>query len=103
MRGGPSIPSVPGSAVRLPPEVRAPFEVYVNGVRQAEGTDFEHRDGLLLFGRELAQEGRLGAGRWILGAIGIGTYRANHDVDVRYTRADGQATVARGLPVEARP
>ena len=90
------------SAVALPPEVRAPFEVYVNGVRQTEGADFELRDGTLLFDRELAQEGRLGAGRWILGAIGIGTYRAHHSVDVRYTRGDGRPTVAEGLPVTPR-
>lgn len=89
------------STVRLPPGVRPPFDVYVNGVPQREGEDFEARNGELRFDRELAQEGKLGAGRWILGAIGIGTYRAHHSVDVRYSLPDGRMTVAEGLPVEA--
>jgi hypothetical protein len=63
--------------VKLPPGVRPPFQVYANGVPQREGADYEVGDGVLLFGRPLAQEGRLGAWRWFLGAWGIGTYRKN--------------------------
>ncbi|HEV7773453.1 MAG TPA: hypothetical protein VGO48_09240 [Conexibacter sp.] len=86
--------------VQLPPGVRPPLEVFVNGVPQQEGTDFElSRDGdALLFSQELVQEGRLGFWRWFLGAWGIGTYRRNDEVDVRYTR-DGRTLVAQGLPV----
>jgi hypothetical protein len=87
--------------VELPPEVRPPFEVFVNGVPQREGEDFElapDRDALL-FSRELAQEGRLGLWRWFLGAWGIGTYRRNDTVDVRYTLPDGRTLVAHALPV----
>ena len=85
----------------LPPGVQPPFEVFVNGVPQREGADFElARDGgTLLFGRELVQEGKLGFWRWFLGAWGIGTYRRNDEVDVRYTR-DGRTLVAQGLAVE---
>jgi hypothetical protein len=90
------------SAVRLPPGVRPPFDVYVNGVPQQEGTDYRLRDGVLLFDRALAQEGKLGFGRWLLGAFGIGTYRAHHSVDVRYTLPDGRPMVAENLPVEPR-
>ncbi|MFL5817489.1 MAG: hypothetical protein ACJ76L_07800 [Conexibacter sp.] len=86
--------------VQLPPGVRPPLEVFVNGVPQQEGTDFELApDGTaLLFSRELVQEGRLGFWRWFLGAWGIGTYRRNDEVDVRYTR-DGRTLVAQGLPI----
>src|SRR5215207_6738852 len=56
--------------VQLPRGVREPFEVYVNGVPQREGTDFERRGDRLLFDRPLAKEGRLGAWRWFLGASG---------------------------------
>lgn len=72
----------------------------MNGVPQQEGTDYElARDGdALLFSRELVQEGRLGFWRWFLGAWGIGTYRRNDEVDVRYRR-DGRTLVAQGLPV----
>jgi hypothetical protein len=88
------------SSVRLPREVRPPFEVYVNGVRQQEGNDYVVRQDRLVFERELAQEGRLGLWRWFLGAWGIGTYRAHHSVDVSYALADGRPMVAQNLPVE---
>ena len=88
------------SRVRLPRGVRAPFEVYVNGVRQAEGTDYVVEGATLRFERELAQEGRLGFWRWAIGAIGIGTYRPDHSVDVRYETPDGQPMVAERLPIE---
>jgi len=86
--------------VKLPASVRPPFEVYVNGVAQAEGTDYEVRGRTLLFARPLAQEGKLGFWRWFMGAWGIGTYRANHTVDIRY-QADGRTQVAHDLPVQA--
>ena len=88
--------------VQLPGNVRPPFEVFVNGVPQQEGVDFElARTGdALLFRRELAQEGRLGFWRWFLGAWGIGTYRRNDVVDVRY-QLDGRTLVAHGLAVES--
>ena len=56
--------------VQLPPNVRPPFEVFVNGVPQQEGTDFElaPTGDTLLFRRELVQEGKLGFWRWFLGA-----------------------------------
>jgi hypothetical protein len=88
------------SIVRLPPEVRAPFDVYVNGVRQAEGADYEVRGRTLRFDRALAQEGKLGFWRWAIGSIGIGTYRPDHSVDVRYDTPDGRPMVAERLPVE---
>jgi hypothetical protein len=87
--------------VELPPAVRPPLEVFVNGVPQQEGIDFELARGgdALLFRHELAQEGRLGFWRWFLGAWGIGTYRRNDVVDVRYTVA-GRTLVAHALRVE---
>ena len=85
--------------MQLPSDVEPPFEVYVNGVRQREGEDYDVGDGVLLFRRPLPQEGRLGFWRWFLGAWGIGTYRPHHVVDVRYVR-DGHHLVAHALPVE---
>lgn len=86
--------------MQLPAGVEPPFEVYVNGVLQRQGDDYELRDGHLLFARALAQEGRLGFWRWFLGAWGIGTYRDNNTVDVRYTR-EGRQLVAHDL--KAKP
>jgi hypothetical protein len=85
--------------VRLPPGVGQPFEVYVNGVRQVEGRDFDRRGDRLLFARELAQEGRVGFWRWVLGAFGVGTYRKDDQVDIRYEVA-GRPAVAHKLPIE---
>lgn len=85
--------------VQLPPGVRPPYEVFVNGVPQREGEDYDAGDGVLLFRRELAQEGKLGFWRWFLGAWGIGTYRRNDTVDVRYVQ-DGRQLVAHALAVQ---
>jgi hypothetical protein len=87
------------STVRLPPGVRPPFEVFVNGVPQVLGSDYEVREGALVFARGLAKEGRLGFWRWLIGAFGVGTYRQNDSVDVRYELA-GRPTVAQGLDIE---
>jgi hypothetical protein len=83
--------------VKLPPGVRDPFEVYVNGVRQELGTDYRVRAGELVFARELVQQ-KLGARAWLLGFWGIGTYKRNDEVDVRY-ELNGQPMVAHALPI----
>ena len=85
--------------VALPRGIRPPFQVYVNGVRQTEGADFEYRDGALLFDRPLTKEGKISLWRWLIGAFGIGTYRPNDTVDVRY-ELDGRALVAHALDIE---
>jgi hypothetical protein len=80
----------------LPPGIRPPFEVYVNGVRQRPGADYEIRDEELVFAQPLIQEGKLGAKAWALGFWGVGTYKRNDEIDVRYEVA-GQPRVAQGL------
>ena len=86
--------------VRLPPDVTRPFEVFVNGVPQREGSDFVVRDGDLVFERPMKEEGKLGLVRWASIALGIaGTYRQDDSVDVAYER-DGRNVVAAKLPVE---
>lgn len=89
--------AIAGHRVRLPEDVRSPFEVYLNGVRQELGTDYQVRRGELVFGRELVRE-KLGIGAWVIGSIGIGTYERNDQVDVRYEAA-GQPKVAQSLPI----
>jgi hypothetical protein len=85
--------------VRLPAGVREPYTVFLNGVRQQEGTDYEVHRGVLEFDRPLAKEGKLGVGRWFLGAWGIGTYRKNDTVDVAW-EVDGRPRVAHALDIE---
>ena len=86
--------------VRLPPGVREPYTVFVNGVRQELGTDYVVRDGTLVFERPLVKERKLGFWRWFLGAWGIGTYGRNDQVDVAW-EVDGMPRVAHALDVIA--
>jgi hypothetical protein len=87
------------SRVRLPPSVRPPFDVYVNGVRQEPGRDFTVREGALVFDRELRKD-KISKWRWFVGAWGVGTYRQDDSVDVRYERSDGTPAVAANLDIE---
>ena len=89
-----------GSRVRLPPGVGDRYEVYVNGVRQEPGRDFDRIGDELIFRRQLAQEGRLGPIRWLSMLLGVaGTYRKHENVDVVY-EVDGRRTVASLTPSE---
>jgi hypothetical protein len=82
------------SRVQLPSGVGDRYEVYVNGVPQELGRDFDRIGDELVFRRELAQEGRLGPIRWLSMLLGVaGTYRRHELVDVIY-EADGRRTVA---------
>ena len=70
-----------------------PFEVFVNGVQQHPGQDFDQVGTTLVFRRELAGEGRLGFWRWLSLFMGVaGTYRRNDTVDVVYSES-GRRTV----------
>jgi hypothetical protein len=82
------------SRVELPPGVGDDYEVYVNGVRQELGRDFDRIGDELVFRRALAREGRLGPIRWASMLLGVaGTYRKHENVDVVY-QAGGRRTVA---------
>jgi hypothetical protein len=85
------------SRVELPEYVPPVFEVYVSGVRQVPGRDFELVGRSLVFPRPLAQEGRLGFWRWASMWLGIaGTYRKHETVDVVY-ESNGRREVETGL------
>jgi hypothetical protein len=85
----------------LPASVRPPFEVYVNGVRQELGRDYRIAAGELLFKRELVRQ-KLGLRAWLIGFWGIGTYKRNDEIDVRY-ELEGRPMVAQGLDVIPPP
>ena len=92
---------MPGrSRVELPAQVTGPFEVYVNGVPQTQGVDYQVEGRSLVFTLELPQEGRLGFWRWLSLFLGVaGTYRQNDSVDVVYG-VGGRRVVASGLPLK---
>ncbi|HEX2087865.1 MAG TPA: hypothetical protein VHF89_19420 [Solirubrobacteraceae bacterium] len=85
--------------MKLPPQVPSDFEVFVNGVPQQRGRDYRVEGRVLVFDRELKKEGRLGLWRWFLGAWGIGTYRQNDSIDVRY-EVGGRPQVVEGLDID---
>ena len=90
-----------GSHVEIPPGVVEPFEVYVNGVPQEPGRDYEQVGRTLVFERSLEREGKLGTTRWLSMLLGIaGTYRRNDQVDFVYT-SEGRRLVAHGVPTPA--
>jgi hypothetical protein len=85
--------------VPLPADVSEPFEVFVNGVPQRRGADYDVDGRTLRFTKPLAKEGRLGLLRWTSIFLGVaGTYRKNDSVDVVYQSGRGRA-VAADLPI----
>lgn len=87
--------------IELPDHVPSVFEVYVNGVRQQPGQDFELEGRALVFPRPLAHEGRLGFWRWASMWLGIaGTYRQHDSIDVVY-ESGGRREVETGLQPRA--
>jgi hypothetical protein len=50
-----------------------------------------------VFARELVRQ-KLGPGAWFMGIWGIGTYKRNDEVDVRY-EIDGRTMLAHGLEI----
>ena len=89
------------SRVHLPPGVGDRYQVYVNGVLQEPGRDFDRVGDELIFRRKLAQEGRLGPIRWLSMLLGVaGTYRKHETVDVAY-EVDGRRTVATLVPTDS--
>ena len=74
--------------------------MYVNGVLQQSGRDFDRIGEELIFRRPLAQEGRLGPIRWLSMLLGVaGTYRKHENVDVTY-EVDGRRAVATLVPTD---
>src|SRR5579875_3793191 len=98
-RGSGKLGGMAQSRVKVPPGVRPPFEVYVNGVRQELGADYRVAGGELVFSRQLVQQ-RLGLRAWLLGFWGIGTYKRNDEIDIRY-ELDGRPMVAHVERIEA--
>ena len=79
----------------------SPFEVFINGVPQKEGTDYEVIGTSLVFERPLAREGRLGFWRWARMFFGVaGTYRKHDTIDVVFS-LDGRPKVVTLAPVAA--
>ena len=88
------------SAVRIPRGAEPPFDVYVNGVQQQPGRDYEVQGDRLVFSKHLEKEGKPGFWRWLSMALSIaGFYGKNDSVDLHYN-LHGKRQVAVGLDIE---
>ena len=85
------------SIVHLPRDAGDELEVYVNGVLQQPDVDYYVDRHAIIFDRALRTD-RLSGWRWFLGAWGVGTYRQDDTVDVRY-ETDGGARSAHKLAI----
>jgi len=86
------------SIVKLPPDVGdEAFEVYINGVLQQSDIDYYVDRRTLIFDRPLRKD-RVSGWRWFLGAWGIGIYRQDDTVDIRY-EVDGEMRLRHALPI----
>lgn len=91
------------SLVDLPAAVDGDFEVYVNGILQQYGTDYELDGRTLVFPRALAAEVKMSKLQFFRAALGIaGTYGKHDAIDIVYER-DGRNLVATGLRPRADP
>lgn len=88
-----------GRRVRIPAGARPPFIVFINGVDQTEGVDYEVERDEIVFTRQIVKE-KVGAGRWLAMYLGLfGTYRKDETIDLQFER-DGKTELLSDLPVE---
>ena len=88
-----------GRRVKLPAGAEAPYAVFVNGVDQHEGVDYEVRAGEIVFTRQIVKE-KVGTGRWLAMYLGLfGTYRKDETIDLQFQRS-GKVELISDLPVQ---
>jgi hypothetical protein len=87
-----------GRRLKLPGGAEAPYVVFINGVEQQEGSDYNLRAGEIVFTREIVKE-KVGTGRWLAMYLGLfGTYRKNETIDLQLQR-NGKTELLSDLPV----
>ena len=90
-----------GRRARLPGGAEPPFTVYINGVAQTEGADFDVRAGEIVFRRQILKEDRVGVTRWMAMYLGLfGTYRTDETVDIEFVRR-GRTELASDVEIRA--
>lgn len=87
-----------GERVKLPAGAEAPFTVFINGVEQRAGVDYEIGGGEIVFTRPIVKE-KIGTSRWLAMYLGLwGTYRKNETVDLQFHRS-GKIELVSDLPI----
>lgn len=87
-----------GERVRIPAGAEPPFTVFINGIEQNAGADYEVKGAEIAFTRPIVKE-KIGTSRWLAMYLGLfGTYRKNETVDLQFSR-DGKLQLVADLPV----
>lgn len=87
-----------GERVRIPAGAEPPITVFINGIEQTEGADYEVGEGEIVFSRPIVKE-KIGTSRWLAMYLGLwGTYRKNETVDVQFHR-EGKVQLLSDLPI----
>jgi hypothetical protein len=87
-----------GRRVRLPEGAGEPVTVFINGVTQNAGVDYNVEGSEIVFTRDIIKE-EIGMSRWLAMYLGFfGTYRKDETVDVQFTR-NGKTELASELEV----
>ncbi len=87
-----------GERVRIPMGAEPPFTVFINGVEQAEGADYQVEGSEIAFDRPIVKE-KIGTSRWLAMYLGLfGTYRKNETIDLQFSKG-GKVELRSDLPV----
>jgi hypothetical protein len=92
------------SRVELPADLDTDgrFDVYINGILQEYGTDYELDGRTLVFPRDLAPEIKMTKLQILRAALGIaGTYHKHDLIDITFQH-EGRSRVATGLTPQPR-
>lgn len=91
-----------GERVKLPAGAEAPFTVFINGVEQKPGDDYDIAGTEIVFARPIVKE-KIGTGRWLAMYLGLfGTYRKDEKVDLQFSR-EGKVELIPDLPIVPYP
>ena len=87
-----------GDRVRIPNGAEEPLTVFINGVEQREGADYEIEGREIRFAGPIVKE-EINTGRWLAMYLGLfGTYRKDEKVDLQYNRG-GKVELRSEVPV----
>jgi hypothetical protein len=91
-----------GERVKLPVNAKPPFTVFINGVEQTAGSDYDIEAGEIRFRRPIVKE-KVSTGRWLAMYLGLfGSYRKDEKVDLQFSR-DGKVELRPDLPLIPYP
>lgn len=91
-----------GERVKIPAGAEPPFTVFINGIEQSEGDDYDVEGREVVFTRPIVKE-KMTTSRWLAMYLGLfGTYRKDETVDIQFAR-NGKVELVSDLAVLPYP